>query len=271
VASPSRPRHLGRCCFLAMREFACSLRAGVLVLVLKTSSQRDECGRCCFELARRLQHSWPRAVDVDPTLLLLAKRKVTRPRVHAHQQRGLRRQPLPAVYLQAKSRSHSRPHSGTLQRHQPRVTPPSAQSPSQSVRPPPSPRRRRSPRQLRGTRSSARPRSSRRYRHDGRLPGRCRLTLAAHGQPPFVNSSVCDSHQSISSPSSPARRVRMVQVFTSVALGPSRSWPWLTRLRRERRRRVVTSSDRQRGRCEGPATDFGLLAAVIKCPQSHIT
>ena len=51
-------------------------------------------------------------------------------------------------------------------------------------------------------------------------------------------------------------------------------WVWgravlavLKRWRRERRRRVVTSSDRQRAGCEGPATDFGLLAAVLKCPQ----
>jgi hypothetical protein len=46
-----------------------------------------------------------------------------------------------------------------------------------------------------------------------------------------------------------------------------RSWPWLKRWRRERRRRVVASSDRQLAGCEGPATDFGLLAAVLKCLQ----
>jgi hypothetical protein len=52
--------------------------------------------------------------------------------------------------------------------------------------------------------------------------------------------------------------------------GAVRSWPSLKRWRGERRRRVVTSSDRQRGSCEGPATDCGLLAAVLECPQSDI-
>ena len=96
--------------------------------------------------------------------------------------------------------------------HQPRV-PPSAQSRSQRVRPPPSPRRR-SGSAFAAPRSSARPGSSRRYRHDGRLRGRCRLTLAAHGQPPFVNSPV--SVIVIKASPRRARRrggVRMVQVL----------------------------------------------------------
>ena len=91
---------------------------------------------------------------------------------------------------------------------------PSAQSRSQRVRPPPSPRRRSGSGRLRGTRSSARPRSSRRYRHDGRLRGRCGLTLATHRQPPFVNSPV--SVIVIKASPRRARRrggVRMVQVL----------------------------------------------------------
>jgi hypothetical protein len=64
--------------------------------------------------------------------------------------------------------------------------------------------------------------------------------------------------------------------LTSVALGPCglsgavRSWSWLKRWRRERRRSLSVRRSRQRGRCGGSATDFGLLAAVLKCPQSDI-
>ena len=50
-----------------------------------------------------------------------------------------------------------------------------------------------------------------------------------------------------------------------------RSWPSLNRRGGEHRRRVVTSSAWQRGRSKGPATDFGLLAAVLKRLQSHLT
>ena len=34
---------------------------------------------------------------------------------------------------------------------------------------------------------------------------------------------------------------------------------------------VAVVSSRRRIGSEGPATDFGLLAAVLKCPPSHIT
>jgi hypothetical protein len=34
---------------------------------------------------------------------------------------------------------------------------------------------------------------------------------------------------------------------------------------------VGGAASRRRSGSEGPATDFGLLAAVLKCPQSHIT
>ena len=109
--------------------------------------------------------------------------------MHAHQQGGLRRRPLPAVYLQAKiaiaqqtlqrdaatnaiSRG-SRPFGAVSLVERPSAVQPAPGSGS---------------RRLRGTRSSARPRSSCPYRRDGRLRGRCGLTLAARGQPPFVNS-----------------------------------------------------------------------------------
>jgi hypothetical protein len=55
--------------------------------------------------------------------------------------------------------------------------------------------------------------------------------------------------------------------LTSRSSGAGRSCPWLKRWRRDVGR---ASSPRLIG-SEGRATDFGLLAAVLKCPQSHIT
>ena len=157
----------------------------------KTSSQRDECGHCCFELARRLQHSWLLAVDVDLTLLLLAETEGDET-LSARPPTG-RSAAAAAPSRLSPSEDRDRtadPAAGRCnERHQPRV-PPLRRSlaRSASVRRPA--RAGSGSRRLRGTRSSARPRSSCPYRRDGRLRGRCRLTLAARGQPPFVNSPV---------------------------------------------------------------------------------
>ena len=53
--------------------------------------------------------------------------------------------------------------------------------------------------------------------------------------------------------------------------GAVRVWPWLMRWRRERRRRASRCRTGRRAGCEGPATDFGLLAAVLKCLQERST
>ena len=55
--------------------------------------------------------------------------------------------------------------------------------------------------------------------------------------------------------------------LTSRSSGAVRSCPWLKSWRRD----VGGASSPRRTASEGPATDFGLLAAVLKCPQSHIT
>lgn len=193
--------------------------------------------------------------------------------MHAHQQGGLRRRPLPAVYLQVKiAIAQQTPAAGRCnERHQPRV-PPLRRSlaRSASVRRPARAGQRlppasRHPLERQTTLFVPLPA---RWALARPLPSdsRCPRAAALCQQP-----CQCDSHQASPRRASPARRGSNGAGLTSVARGPLRCWPWLKRWRRERRRRVVTSSDRQRGRSEGPATDFGLLAAVLKCPQSHLT
>lgn len=157
----------------------------------KTSSQRDECGHCCFELARRLQHSWLLAVDVDLTLLLLAETESDET-LSARPPTG-RSAAAAAPSRLSPSEDRDRtadPAAGRCnERHPPRV-PPLRRSlaRSASVRRPARAGQRLPP-------ASRHPLERQTtlfvpYRRDGRLRGRCRLTLAARGQPPFVNSPV---------------------------------------------------------------------------------